>query len=318
MVKERAELADEQENLQAARQTLESRYDNLQKDNEDRATIKDVQQFRPGMGNTILRCEEIVERIEELRSQLNFPENHADTTDRLITAFKGKRAEYTFSLDDLEVQLQSIETESKLQQLRNDLSKLEFVFKDSTEYSRYRALEDQLQTLSSDLGKVASLEADVTNADSISSIQKALATIDEVQPNLQDLDRFRTRLAALTEALTQKQKQFTDELTQWEQDLSYLSSMSAARKMQSKVVSGATRYKGSQYAEVYDAVRTDISQLTELLTITDTQKVDSIEACQSEIKRLEDWKADQEILSETLEQKLQSIEQSLLKNSAKY
>ena len=313
LVKERAELADEQENLQAARQTLESRYANLQKDNEDRATIKDVQQFRPGMGNTILRCEEIVERIEELRSQLNFPENHADTTDRLITAFKGKRAEYTFSLDDLEVQLQSIETENKLQQLRNDLSKLEFVFKDSTEYSRYRALEDQLQTLSSDLGKVASLEADVTNADSISSIQKALATIDEVQPNLQDLDRFRTRLAALTEALTQKQKQFTDELTQWEQDLSYLSSMSAARKVQSKVVSGATRYKGSQYAEVYDAVRTDISQLTELLTITDTQKVDSIEACQSEIKRLEDWKADQELLSETVEQRLQSIEQSLLK-----
>ncbi len=313
LVTEQLELASEQDNLQAARQTLENRYSNLQRNNEDRATIKEVQQFRAGMGNTILRCEEIVGQIEELRSQLNFPENHADTTERLITAFKGKRAEYTFSLDDLEVQLQSIETDSKLQQLRNDLSKLDFVFKDSTEYPRYKTLEDQLQTLSSDLEKVSTLEVEVANADSISGIQQVLMTIDEIQTNLQDLDRFRTRLSESAEFLHQRQKQFIEELTQWEQDLGYLSNLSAARKVQAKVASGAKRYQGSEYTNVYDAVRADVSQLTELLTIADTQKVDSIEACQSEIKRLDDWKADQEILSKTVEQRLQSIEQSLLK-----
>lgn len=317
LVTEQPELASEQESLKTARQTLENRYSNLQKRNEDRAVIREVQQFRPGMGNTILRCEEIVVQIEELRAQLNFPEKYADTTERLITAFQGKRAEYTFDLDDLEVQLQSIETDNKLQQLRNELSKLEFVFKDSTEYPRYRALEEQLQTLSSDLEKVATLEIQVANAHSISGIQQTLTTISESQETLHDLDKFRARLAALTESLNQKQKQFTDELTQWEQDLGYLSHLSAARKIQAKVASGANRYKGSEYTDVYDAVRTDIGQLTELLTIADTQKVDSIEACQAEIKRLDDWKADQELLSEAVEQRLQAIAQSLLKTQQK-
>jgi hypothetical protein len=310
-VAKQAELTNEQEKLQAAQQALEERYSSLQKRTGDEAIIADIQKFKPGMGNTILRCEEIVEQIKELRSQLNFPEEHTDTTERFITAFQGKRAEYTFSLDDLGVQLQSIETSPKLQQLSNELSKLEFVFKDSTEYPRYKGLEDRLQALSKDLDQVSVLEAHVTSAQSISSIKQALTELAESQTKLQDSDRFRAKLSVLEESLTQRYKQFIDELAQWKQDLDYIAESSSARKVQTKVANGASRYKDSEYADNYDVVRTDINQLAQLLALADTQKVESIEACQAEIDRLNDWKGDQESVSEAIEQRLQRIEKTL-------
>lgn len=313
LVTEQPELASEQEKLQQAQKSLEDRYSDLQKSDEDRIIIREIQKIRPGIGNTILRCEDVVELINELRSQLNFPEQHTDITERLINAFQGKRAEYTFSLDDLAVQLQSVETASKLQQLRNELSKLEFVFKDSSEYPRYQALEDALNSLGEDLDKVSALEVNVLSTQSIAEIEQALIEIAESKLQLYDADRFNTKLASIEATLTQRQKQFIDELSQWEQDLCYLTESSAARKVQSKVSGGESRYKDSEYAETYDSVRIDVNQLTQLLALADTQKVDSIEACQSEIDRLQNWKEDQELVSETIEKRIQSIEQSLWK-----
>lgn len=313
LVAEQSELSTEEHKIQSALESLEERYSSFQKSNSDRKIVDEIQRLRPAAGNTILRCEELVEQIEGLRAQLNFPEQYADITDRLINAFQGKRAEYTFSLDDLAAQLPSVETGGKLQQLRNELSKLEFVFKGSTEYHRYKTLEETIQTLYKDLEKIASLEDCALNAQSIASIEQMLTEVVNSQSQLHDSDRFRIKLSALEESLSQRRKQFTEDLAQWQQDLSILSESAAARRVQTKVISGANRYNDSEYTGIYEATRTDVDQLVQLLALVDRQKVESIEDCQSEIKRLSEWRNNQDVISEVIEQHIQTVEQNLEK-----
>lgn len=314
LVSEQLELSAEQSKIEAALNSLEDRYSDFQKSNSDRIIVDEIQRLRPAAGNTILRCEELVEQIEELRSQLNFPEKYADITDRLINAFQGKRAEYTFNLDDLAAQLPSVETDSKLQQLSNELLKLELVFKGSTEYHRYKTLEETIQTLHEDLEKITALEECALNAQSIASIDQSLIEVVNSQTQLHDSDRFKVKLFAIEESINQRRKQFTEELAQWQQDLSGPLESAAARKIQTQVISSANRYQDSEYTGIYEATHTDADQLFQLLALVDRQKVESIEDCQSEIKRLSEWRDNQDVISEVIEKHIQTVEQNLEKS----
>ena len=301
-----------QDKLQAAEDALESRFTELKKQAEDKRLLFELQKLKPGEGNTIKRCEEIIARVEDVRSNLHFADQHQDTIDRLLKAFQGKRAEYSLQLDELTSNLQTVDHINQLQQLRNELSKLEFVFRDSSEYDCYQTLEGQMRNLNEDLERITRLETQSRNAQSIASIQQVLNDFSTNRGQLHDPERFQERLQTLEASLHQRQQQYVDELNQWQQGLEVLSESSNARKLQNQIASKASRYVGSEHEEAYEAVSTDLDALTRLLELVDIQKTDTIDDCQSEIERLDGWKANQAALSDRLEQRIQATRTSLV------
>ncbi len=312
LISEHAEFSVLQDKLQVAEDTLESKFTELKKQAEDKRLLLDLQKLRPGEGNTIKRCEEIIARIEEARSNLHFPDQHQDTIDRLLKTFQGKQAEYSLQLDELTSNLQTADNINQLQQLRNELSKLEFVFRDSSEYGRYLAVEGQLKNFNEDLELITRLEAQGLNAQSIASIQQVLNGLSANQGQLHDVERFQERLQTLEATLQQRQQQYVDELSQWQQSLDALSGSNNARKLQTQVASKATRYTGSEYEDPYEALSADLDALTRLLELVDIQKTDTLDDCQTEIERLDGWKSTQASLSERLEQRIQAARTSLV------
>jgi hypothetical protein len=312
LIADHEEFSALQQRLLTSEQVLEEKYTELKKHLEDQTVLREIQQFKTSAGNTVLRCEQIVADIEGLRTRLHFPEDHRDTVARHVSAFQGKRAEYTLQLDDLDKELQSIETLAQLQSLANNLSKLEFVFRDSTEYSRYEALQGSLQALTEDLGRIVALEKQCREVSSITACDDTLEATGDEQVMLHDLDRFRSRLVKLEEVLQQRRQSYIQELTQFQTALENVSTSSQSRKLQAQVAGKAGQYKGSQYEETYYRLSADLEQLNQLLAIADTQKPTSIEACQTELDRLDDWKTAQETVSPLIEKHLQSLKQSLL------
>jgi hypothetical protein len=312
LVSEHPEFNALQDNLQLAEDTLESKYAELRKRVDDARLVRDLKNLKPGEGDTIKRCEEIIARIEDARSNLHFADQHQDTIDRLLKIFQGKRAEHSHQLDELTSNLQTADSINQLQQLRNELSKLEFVFRDSSEYDRYQTVERQMRNLSEDLERVARLETQGRNAQFIASIQQVVNDISTIPGQLHDAERFQERLQTLEATLHQRQQQYVDELNQWQQGLEALSEASNARKLKNQVASKASRYAGSEYEEAYEAVSTDLDALTRLLELVDIQKTDTIDDCQAEIERLDGWKATQASLSERLEQRIQAARTSLV------
>lgn len=311
LVGEHPEFSVLQERLQVAEAILETKYEDLKKRIEDAKLMRDIQALKLSMGNTIKRCEEVITQIEDVRSRLHFPDQHQDTVDRFLKAFQGKCAEYSLSLDEVTSQIQTTTTTSHAQQLRNDLSELSFVFRDSADYSRYESVNSQLRFLSKDLECIDGIEAQSHNAQSIAAINQVLAALSNSQLQLHDLARFQEKLQALESSLRKRQWQYIDSLTQWQHELSTLTESRQARSLQSQIVGKNSRYIGSDYKESYDLLKTDLDTLTQLLALADAQRTETIEACQTEIERLEDWQKAQPFLSDIVHQRLQALKASL-------
>jgi hypothetical protein len=310
LINKYADFSALQGDLQTAEDALEAQYELLAKRDKDAGLMQELDRLKVGEVNTIKRCEDIIAKIQELRAGLNFPDLHQDRIDRLVRAFQGKRAEYSLELDELTSALQTTATMRDLEQLRNALSRLEFVFRDSSEYARYQTVENQLKTLRDDLERITDLESQAQNAHSIVHIQQILT---DISGHLDQWpDRFQVRLQKLTTDLHQRQQRYIDELNQWQQDLGKLSESAHARSLQKEVVNKQIRYLGSAYESSYEANNTDLQSLTQLLALIDVQKTDTIADCQNEIERIDEWQATQVSLSETLEQRIQSARSSLM------
>lgn len=176
--------------------------------------LRDLQNLRPVEGNTIKRCEEIITKIEDVRSKLNFAEQHKDAIDRLLNAFQSKRVEHGRQLDELTANLQAVDNINQLQQISNELSKLDLIFRDSAEYERYRLVEGQLRNLTNDLDRVTQLESQCQTAQSIATIQQVLSDLSAIREHLYNSDRFQPKLQSLEVSLQQRQQQYVEALNQ--------------------------------------------------------------------------------------------------------
>ena len=306
------EFLDLQGRIQKSEESLEVQYLELKKRIDDNKVLEELQQLRPAMGNTVMRCEEIISQVESSRSRLNFPDQHIDNINKLINVFQEKRTEYNRSLHELEIQIQAVETNQQLQRLHTELSKLEFIFRDSTDYERYQTAEVQLNQISEDLEKISSLEIQGRDAKSVITLEELRCLIVQTQSQLYDSERFQIKLYALEESISQRQQQFVNDLFQWQQTLETLVESSQARKLQSQVGKQHSRYVNSEYGEIYDTLRADLDVLSQLLALVNVQKTDSIEACQAELERLEEWQTAQNHISTLVENRLQGIRINLV------
>ncbi len=307
------EFSSLRERMQEAEDTLEVKYSELVRRGEDVRALQQLKQFQPAMGNTIKRCEEIIRDIEVIQSRLNFVDQHGDYISQLIATFQKQRSEYITHLDEIAAQLQTLETQQQLQNTQTELSKLEFVFKDSSEYERHQNLGHQLQQVSEDFGKIINLEAQKQSANSITEIEKLRSEINTLRSQLHHPTRFQARLDILDATLSQRHQQFHNELLQWQQTIATLTQPAQAKKLRTQITSQSNRYLGSDLEQTYNTTLNDVEALTDLLKLIDAQKSDTVEVCQIEIDRLEEWQSSQETLSDLVTGRLKRAKANILK-----
>jgi len=194
--------------------------------------------------------------------------------------------------------------------IRDEYAKLDLVFKDSTEYPAYLQLQEQIRLLGEDLEHIRHLEALYQQSNSIAACDRALEAINNVQTSLHDLDRFRPKLLQFQEDLRSKKQGYIDQLNQLQGKLGSVD-LKAAYQLQRELGEKSAYYQQSQEQQRYEALGSEINLLVNLLQIAETQKIDSVQSCQTEIERLLQWQDTTDEITPIVQTLLESLLEKL-------
>ena len=305
--------------LKEAERNLEAQHEDLQKRLQDRQIIEAIHQHIPAKANTIHLCEEAIGAIDSLRSKLNYLEQFTDEIDKVVQAFRDKIANYNNNLRNLRDRLSKVEASKHLDSIRDEYAKLDLVFKDSTAYPTYQQLQDVIQLLAEDLELVRHQETLYQQSNSVASCTHALEIIGNEKVKLHDVDRFGAKLLLLEDHLRQKQQGYIIQLNELQGKLSSIKTLKEAQKLQAELADKSAYYRESQEEERYKGITSEVNAIVNILQISETQKLDTIQACQAEQQRLLQWRDATEdtptvkILLESMLVKLEQTQQRVEK-----
>ena len=305
------EFAAVSSRLEEAKQTLEAQYENLQKRLQDENTMQAIRQHTLAKANTIHLCEEAIAEITSLSNQLHYPEPFHSELDKLTQDFRDKIYTYQRNLPTLSTRLSSVETSKQLSSLRDEYAKLELVFKDSTDYPNYQQLQAQIQGLESDLEQLHTLETLYQQSQSLADCDRTLEEITNKQANLHNLDRFRAKLLQLENQLLQRKQGYIQLLNELQHKLSSVKTLKEAQTLQKELADQSTYYRESTEQEQYEAICSEVSLLISLLQISGNQKLDTVDVCQVELSRLNQWREATEGITPTIQTLLDSLIQGV-------
>lgn len=299
--------------LEEAARALEAQYEDLQKRLQDKQIIEAIHQHIPSKANTIHLCEEAIGAIDSLRSKLNYLDQFTDEIDKLVQAFRDKIANYNNNLRNLRDRLSKVEASKHLNSIRDEYAKLDLVFKDSTAYPTYQQLQNAIQLLAEDLDFVRHHEILYQQSNSVASCSYALETIGNEKVKLHDVDRFGPKLLVLEGHLRQRKQDYIIQLNELQSKLSSIKTLKEAQKLQTELAEKSAYYRESQEEERYKDISSEVNSIVNLLQISASQKLDTIQACQVEQQRLLQWRdanADTPTVKTLLESMLAKLEQT--------
>ncbi len=296
--------------LEEAEQNLNAQYEDLQKKLQDRKTMEAIRQYTLTKANTINLCEEAIGSITHLQNQLNYSEQLKPEVDKLFKGFREKVASYKINLQNLYHRLSQIETSKQINSIREEYAKLDFVFKDSTEYPNYQHLRDQISLVASDIERISNWESLYLQSNSIASSDRTLETISNEQVKLHNIEHFRPNIQQLQEHLLQRKQGYIGQLDELYGKLSSIQTLKEAQKLQTDLTNKSAYYRESQEEQRYQAICSEVNLLISLLQISATQKVDTVPACRDERERLVKWRQN----TEQMTPRVQTLLDSMLAN----
>lgn len=301
------EFAVARTNLKEAEQKLENQYAELQDQQYDADIIESIRQHSLTKINTMYVAEESITAIEKLHEQLRHPEKFASEVNKLLKSLRDKIASHQKNLQNLCDRLSTVETYKQLTSIRDESVKLELVFKDSKDYTNYQRFQDTIRLLAEDLDRVRKLENFKQQSYSIASCNEALKLIANEQVNLHDLNRFQPKLLQLQDHLLQRKQGYVQQLTERQNNLSSVKTLKDAQRLQKELAEKSACYRKSQEEARYEAISSEVNQLIYLLQISESQNVDTTQACQAERSRLLQWRGQTEGITPTVQTLLESI-----------
>jgi len=203
--------------------------------------------------------------------------------------------------------LSSTVTLKDLEQVQIEHAHLMSDFKGSSEYVAYQSLQQQFQPLREDLEKLQALETRSQQNASIASCHETLALIHSEKSTLHYGDRFQQNLAELEGVLQHKILTYSQELDDFEHRLKHLTVAKEAQKLHEELLKQSARYAQSETSDRYEIIRTNIQRLIDLLQISETENIKTLEACQSQLERLVQWKEKIDVLDLFLQERFDSI-----------
>ncbi|MBF2075132.1 MAG: hypothetical protein IGS50_15425 [Synechococcales cyanobacterium C42_A2020_086] len=320
LIAERPDFAELQERLNLAGQSLERQFAEWRKRAEDQQTLREIQQIKLSNVHTVLQCDQALAELTNHQGRLHSPEQFADVIQQLVQGLQAKRAELVAKLEAIAHKIETLTDRTTLNQVRQAIAKLEFVFKDSSDFSRYEQLAARLWEVGAAVEQVAQLEDAYRKVSSIAECEEAIARLAQEREKLSSDNPLLPRIHQLEQSILAARQSFIETLQNWPTQLEQASTLKDICDIQKQLLAKAAQYEDSEYKQHYDSLRQDVEQLTALYQILDIQQNDSLENCQAELERLQKWKAAQINLSplvekhyvasyETLDQTQQSIQQ---------
>lgn len=319
------DFADVKANLEQALQTLETRQTELQavqqeqqRKSDDDKIIRFIRsKYRLPTTNTIQFLEDGIKEIRNYQSRLYESEPFASEIEQIIHTLQDKISNHGRSLNGLRDRLNSTVTLKDLEQVQTEHARLEFAFKDSSEYAAYEFLQQQFQQLRDDLEKLQALETLSQQSYSIANCHEALATIQSEQSTLHHLDRFQQKFVELEGNLRYKVQTYTQELDDFEHRSKHLTTAKEAQKLHEELLKQAVRYTQSESNDRYETISTNIRLLIELFQISEVESTKTLEACQSQLEKLVQWKEKSGALVPFLQERFDSIREATEQSEAR-
>ncbi|MDH6084819.1 synaptonemal complex protein 1 [Umezakia ovalisporum] len=287
----------------------EIRYqaDQGKKQVEDMQIMQNIRQCNsPTKLKTICLAQQALAEIKNLQSRCHYPQKFQDEITEIVQSIENKITEYRYALINLGNRIQSVTNLTELDILSTEYAKLDFIFQDAADYGDYQALQPQIQSLKHDLEEIKKLE-DLYQKSDYGSCNYALAII--VSPNFKiyNTGRLQEKISQLEVNLQQKIQKFTAELQEYKHNLQYLSTVEEAQRLQKELIKRSPHYSGSEIETEYELILSELSLLIELLQITEATNLESLEVCQTQLEKLENWENLTQRLTPTLSDRLHFI-----------
>ncbi|NJR52149.1 MAG: hypothetical protein HC780_23845 [Leptolyngbyaceae cyanobacterium CSU_1_3] len=300
----KAELERALQNLEIRHTELQAKQQGAAKKTQDEQIIRFIRnKYKLPKTNTIQFLEEGIKEIQAYQSRLYEAEPFASELEQIVHTLQDKIATHIRSLEELRDRLNSIVLLKDLEQVQNEHARLEFVFKDSSEYAAYQSLQQQFQPLRDDFEKLQTLETRSQQSASIASCHEALAIVHSEKNTLHYHDRFQQKLANIEATLQHKIQTYTQELDDFEHRSKHLEIAKEAQKLEEELLRQAARYAQAGASDRYEAIRTNIRRLIELLQISETENIKTLEACQSQLEKLVQWQENIDVLDPFLQER---------------
>ena len=224
-----------------------------------------------------------------------------------MQSIHNKITDYHSSLTNLRTRLQSVNNLSDLDVINTEYAKLEIVFQNSADYGDYQEIQPQIQSLKNDFQQIQNLEICYQQSNSIASCNDVLGIIASRQFNIYNADRFQERITQLEVNFRQKIQEYTVELEEYNHNLEYLTTVEDAQRFQKELLKKSHCYSRSEIEAEYEAIISEIAPLIDLLQIAESSKVETLETCQTQLDRLEDWENKTEGLREKFSDRVHSL-----------
>ena len=318
------DFADVKASLEQALQNLEIRHAELQEQQQEQQRKSQDEQitrfirnkYKLPKTNTVQFLEDGIKEIQSYQPRLYEAEAFASEIGQIIQTLQDKITNHSKSLETLRDRLIHTDNLKELDRIQTEYVRLEFVFKDSSEYSAYQSLQQQMQQLREDLEKLQDLENRSQQSYSIASCHEALAVIHEQQRTLHQIDRFQQKLTELEVGLQYKIQTYTQELDDFGHRSQHLATAKEAQKLHEELLKNSSRYAQSDSADRYETISTNIRLLIDLLRISEAESAKTLQAYEAQAEKLAQWRESVETLVPLLEERFNSIQEATEKTKA--
>lgn len=303
----KANIEQALKNLEAQRKELQQQSEQRQKQAEDKQIMQDVRKYNSvNKFNAIYLCEDAISEIKNLKNRLNEPEKYTNEIEQISKLIQEKITAYRQSLSDIENRLKTVDNLADLSSIITKYDKLEIVFKDSADYSKYQELQSTIQFLQNDLEQIQNLEILYQQCNDISGCKNVLEIISNEQLTIHEIERFQERISKLEDNLRDKIQNYTSELQEIGYNSEHITMVKDAQKLQEKLLKKSSRYLNSEAEEQYEAIKSELTLLIELLQIVELGKLNTLQSCQAEFNKLQNWENAVADLTPNLQQRIES------------
>jgi hypothetical protein len=312
------DFTDVKDSLEQALQNLEIRHAELQQKQQEQQRKADDDEiirsirskYKLPKTNTIQFLEEGVDEIQSYQSRFYEAELFVSEIEQIVNALQDKITNHSSALEGLRDRLTPIATLKDLEQVKTEHTRLEFIFKDSSQYFIYQSLQQQFEQIRGDLETLQSLEGRSQQANSIVNCHQALAALSTEQSTLHYPERFQQKLTELESNLQHKVQTYTQELDDFEHRLEQVTTAKEAQKIRENLLKQSALYAESELSDRYETISTSLLLLSELLQISEADNIKTLEACQSQLEKLTQWRENISVLASILQERFEAIHQA--------
>jgi len=313
------DFTDVKDSLEQALQNLEIRYTELQqkqqeqqrKTNDDKIIRSIRNKYKLPRTNTIQFLEDGMEEIRIYQSRLYEAEPFVSEIKQIVNALQDRITNHSRALEELRDRLTAVVTLKDLEQAQTEYIRLEFIFKDSLQYSIYQSLQQQFQQIKDDLETLQALEIRSQQATSIANCHQALTALSNDQSTLHYPERFQQKLTELRSTLQHKVQTYTQELDDFEHRLEHATTAKEAQKTREDLLKQSPLYAESELSDRYEAISTSLRLLSELFQVSEAESTRNLEACQSQLEKLSQWKENIDILAPLLQKRFDVVHEAI-------